>query len=82
MMSESLSHPNNPKNDFSTVEIYCVAKGYHECTFQVEIGEQFVAMQKNGTKGRAFKILNDRGQLGHLERELVEPLWSFERLQW
>ena len=39
-----------------------------------------MAMQKNGMKGRAFKILNDRGQLGHLERELVEPLWSFERL--
>ena len=41
-----------------------------------------MAMQKNSTKGRAFKILNDRGQLGHLERELVEPLWSFERLHW
>ena len=73
---------NNTSNDFNTVEIYCVAKGYHECTFQVEIGERFVAMQKNSTKGRAFKIWNDRGQLGHLERELVEPLWSFERLQW
>ena len=43
---------------------------------------RFVAMQKNGMKGRAFKIWNDRGQLDHLERELVEPLWSFERLQW
>ena len=53
MMSESLSHPNNTSNDFNTVEIYCVAKGYHECTFQVEIGERFVAMQKNSTKGIA-----------------------------
>ena len=70
------------KLKIARTEIYCVAKGYHECTFQVEIGERFVAMQKNSTKGRAFKILNDRGQLGHLERELVEPLWSFERLQW
>ena len=78
MMSESLSHPNNTSNDFNTVEIYCVAKGYHECTFQVEIGERFVTMQKNSTKGRAFKILNDRGQLGHLERELVE--WCFPRM--
>ena len=59
-----------------------MAKGYHDCTFQVEIGERFVAMHKYGTKGRAFKILNDRGQLGHLERDLVDPLWSFERLQW
>ena len=81
-MSESLSHPNNPNNDFSTVEIHCVAKGYHECTFQVEIGERFVALQKNGMKGRKCKILNDRGQLGHLERELVEPLWLFKILQW
>ena len=44
--------------------------------------ERFVAMQKYGMKGRAFKISNDRGQLDHLERELVDPLWSFERLQW
>ena len=75
--SESLAN-----NAFNTVAINCVAKGYHDCIFQVEIGERFVTMHKYGTKGRAFKILNDRGQLGHLERDLVDPLWSFERLQW
>lgn len=54
MILESLSVPNSPNNVFSTVEI-CVAKDYHECTFQVEIGERFVAMQEYRLKGRAFK---------------------------
>lgn len=78
-MSDSVSLPNDA---FNTVEIYCEAKGYHECPFQVEIGEQFLAMQKFGNKGRAFKISNHRGQLGHLEPDLVDPLWPLERFQW
>ena len=69
MLSESECLANNA---FKTVAIYCEAKGYHDCTFQVEIGERFVAMQKYGTKGRAFEILNDRGQLGHLERDFID----------
>ena len=52
MMSDSRSLTNDA---FYTIEIHCEAKGYHECTFQVEIGEQFLAMQKFGNKGRAFK---------------------------
>ena len=79
MMSDSRSLTNDA---FYTVEIHCDAKGYHECAFQVEIGEQFLAIQKFGNKGRAFKISNDRGQLGHLERDLVDLLWSFKRFQW
>ena len=79
MMSDSRSLTNDA---FYTVEIHCDAEGYHECTFLVEIGEQFLAMQKFGDKGRAFKISNDRGQLGHLERDLVDLLWSFKRFQW
>ena len=55
MTSDSGSLTNDA---FYTVEIHCEAKGYHECTFQIEIGEQFLAM-------------NDNGQLGHLERDLV-----------
>ena len=78
-MSNSVSLPNDA---FYAVEIHSEAKGYHECPFQVEMGEQFVVMQKFGNKGRAFKISNDRGQLGHLERDLVDLLWSFKRFQW
>ena len=60
MMSDSLSLPNNA---FTPVDIYCVAKGYHECTFQIE---------KYGMKGSSLKILNDRGKLSHLKCELVD----------
>ena len=56
--------------------IRCVAKGYQECRFQAETGEKFPAVKKVGDKGRAFKILDPkRGQLGHLQRELVPVLW-------
>ena len=44
---------------FYTVEIHCEAKGYHEWTFQIEIGEQLLAM-------------SDNGQLCDLERDLVD----------
>lgn len=36
-MSDSMFLTNDV---FYTVEIHCDAKGYHECPFQVEIGEQ------------------------------------------
>ena len=48
-------------------------KGYHECPFAVEIGERFVAQKKRGDRGNALKVINDRCQLGHLQRELVAP---------
>ena len=40
-------------------------KGYHEFPFDVEIGKRFVAQ----------KVIDDRGQLGHLQREIA-LLWS------
>lgn len=56
MMSDSGSLTNDA---FYTVEIHCEAKGYHEWTFQIEIGEQLLAM-------------SDNGQLCDLERDLVD----------
>ena len=65
------------------VVIKSVVKGYHECSFQVEVGEIFTASKKHGEKGRAFKVHDVRGQLGHLERRLVAPLWRFSNdLKW
>lgn len=56
--------------------IGCVAKGYHECQFQVEIGETYTVVKKVGDKGLTFKVLDhSRGQLGHLQQELVMVLW-------
>ena len=53
----------------------CVVKGYQECHFDVKDGEVFKALKQIGKKGQAFRIANERGQLGHLQRELVASLW-------
>lgn len=62
-------------SDEVKVIISCVVKGYQECLFDVDIGEEFEIKSKIGSKGRAFKLCDKRGQLGHLQRELVAPLW-------
>ena len=35
----------------------------------------FQGFKEIGEKARAFQIANERGQLGHLQRELVASLW-------
>ena len=35
----------------------------------------FTANKKRGQRGNAFKVINNRGQLGHLQSEFVDPLW-------
>ena len=57
------------------VSFKCIVKGYQECRFDVKDGEVFRILKKIGEKGRAFRIANERGQLGHLQRELVASLW-------
>ena len=53
-----------------------VVKGYLECFFAVHVGDKFVAKQKRRDRGRALRVTDDgRGQLGHLQRELVTVLW-------
>lgn len=55
-----------------------VVKGYHECLFSVQVGERFTAQKKRGDRGNAFKVMGDQGQLGHLQRDLVSPLWQLK----
>ena len=57
------------------VSFKCVVKGYQECLSDVKDGKVFKVLKKIGEKGRAFRIANKRGQLGHLQRELVASLW-------
>ena len=45
------------------------------CRFEVNIGEVFTASKKRGEHGNEFKVVNHRGQLGHLQSELVGTLW-------
>ena len=61
--------------DFKVL-IRCLVKGYQECMFKVETGDIFTAVKKIGDYGRAFKVVDSkRGQLGHLQREVVSVLW-------
>ena len=66
-----------------SIKINCIVKGFQECKFTVDIGEEFQALKKYGPKGRAWKVMGTRGQLGHLQKELVSPLWHFkEGIKW
>ena len=53
------------------VSFKCVVTSYQECHFDVEEGTEFKVLKKIGEKGRAFRVVNECGQLGHLQRELV-----------
>ena len=56
-----------------------VVKGYHECSFAVHVGDKFVVKQKIN-RGPALRVTDDdRGQLGHLQRELVTVLWPLTK---
>ena len=68
-MSEEADKPKDV-----TLVVKCLVKGYHACDFTVEVGEEFVAKKKWGERGNAFKVTTQRGQLGHLQAELVSPL--------
>ena len=57
------------------VSFKCVVQGYQEYRFDMKEGEEFKVLKKIGEKGRAFRVVNERGQLGHLQRELVASLW-------
>jgi len=58
------------------VNIQCIVKGYQECDFSAKVEEKYIALKKHGSRGKAFWLCSGRGQLGHLQREVVEPLWS------
>ena len=45
------------------------------CPFKVTEGEVFSVFKKRGEHGNAFKVFSERAKLGHLQAELVSPLW-------
>ena len=53
------------------LSIRCVVKGYHECPFEVNIGEKFYAFKKRGERGNAFKATNDRGSSATFKSSLL-----------
>ena len=52
------------------VSFKCVVKSYQKCRFDVKDGEVFKVLKKIGETGRAFRIANEHGQLGHLQSVL------------
>ena len=60
------------------LRVECIVKGYHECQFTTYVGEEFLASKKLGPKGKAFRVSNSRGQLGHLQSELVNAFWPWQ----
>ena len=64
--------------EIASLEITCTVKDYQECRFTVDVGEEFFIHKNFGFQGRGFKVINTTGQLGHLERALVAPLWLFQ----
>ena len=51
------------------VNVKSVVKGYQRCRFDVKEGEKFKVSKKIGAKGHAFRVENEPGQFGHLQRE-------------
>ena len=60
---------------YGLLNIRCIVKDYHLCRFEVNVGEVSTANKKRGDRGNAFKVVNHRGQLGHLQSELVDKLF-------
>ena len=59
-MSRSLVHG---RVETAKMKIHCVVKGYHECLFDVEVGEHFELSKKIVSRGQALKVCNSREQL-------------------
>ena len=61
------------------ISISCVVKVYHHCPFKVKEGRKrkcfpFPRRGENTEHGDAFKAWSERGQLSHLQADLVSPL--------
>ena len=57
----------------------CCEKGTMNVYFLLTLEDKFVARKKRGDRGNAFKVTDHRGQLGHLQRDLVAPLWRLQK---
>ena len=60
------------------VVISSFVKGYHECKYVVTKGEFFFIQKIDGPYGRAFRVKDGRGVLGHLEQNIANILVNFE----
>ena len=68
--------------EMNVLLIQSVVKGYHQYPFTVRTGESFVLEKKIGARGEAFRVVNSKGQLGHIQKELVTILWPLLKGRW
>lgn len=45
------------REDTACIEITCSVKGYQECNFTVDVGEEFFIFKNIGSKGRAVAVV-------------------------
>ena len=68
-------HPEETASDgLWVVSFKCVVKSYEECCSDAKEGEDFKVLKKIDKNGLAFRVVNEHGQLGHLQKELVASL--------
>ena len=64
------------REDTERIQISCSVKGYHECRFSVDLGEEFLIYKKIGSRGRTFKVTNTRGQFDFVRFSLISSIGS------
>ena len=64
-----------PEERNVTLILNCVVKGYHACDLGFRSWWGVVVRSKRGERGNTFNLVNQGGQLGHLQAELAAPLW-------
>ena len=79
---ESTNNCEGPRdvNTGRMLTVDAIVKGYHECPFNVGTEdpagqEHFRISRKRADRGNALRVHSSRGQLGHLQKELVSILW-------
>ena len=55
-MSRSVVHG---RVETAKMKIHCVVKGYHECLFDVNVGEHFELSKKIGSRGNEIDETNE-----------------------
>lgn len=60
------------------LKVNAAVKGYHECRFAATIQERYNVSKRRGERGNALRPYNERGQLWHLQKVLVDELWLID----
>ena len=62
MLKASGSDIQETQEETARIKILCSVKGYQECRFSVDVGEEFLIYKKIGLRGRVFKVTDTQGR--------------------